>query len=178
MSENKHSVAMFKQIDGERKQIGWASPVNPGTGGRTFERSPEFLTESLDGVSFEDDEQSQQFAAEHEGEEADLIVDHNTVIEPTEQELEALKDGDEEDEASLEDEHYPQEGDEGKDSAPLQVENNETVELDAGGAITDVADEDEEAAFERELAEEQAREAAAADAPQSRREARENEESN
>lgn len=155
----KHTIAMFKQIDGKRVQIGWASPVNADTNARTFERSPEFLGESLDGVSFEDDKTSQEFAAEHEGEEAEIEVVHNTVIEP-----------------ERKDESYPQEGDEGKDSAPLQVENNETVELNAGGEITDVNDEEtEEEAFERELAEEQAREA---EAPQTRREARENEESN
>ena len=177
MTENKYPVAMFKQVNGERVQIGWASPVDPETNSRTFEKIAPYQNEPLSDVSFEDDELSQKAAAKGEGHEAELDVVHNTVIEPTQEELDAIANSNESDD------NYPQAGDEGKDSAPLQVDNNETVEINAGGAITDVAgdedEEDEEAAFERELAEEQAQlEREEAEAPQTRREARENEENN
>jgi hypothetical protein len=165
----KHTVAMFIQEDGERKQVGWASPAVDGA--RTFEFSPGYADKdrrpSLKNVSFEDDELSQKIAAEEEaarlgdgsdGEEFEIIVEP-AEEEPTEevQEVPAEAEPTEENQTAPETtdttDDYPQAGDEGKDSAPLTVEPNEelaaepvenvgeTVELDNGGEITDV-DED------------------------------------
>lgn len=78
----KNSVAMFKQIDGEKVQIGWASPIDTSTGGRTLERIAAYDSEVLTDISFEDDELSQEAAAENEGHAKDeVIVDHNHVVE-------------------------------------------------------------------------------------------------
>ena len=82
MTDSKN-VAMFKQINGEKVQIGWASPVDEVTGGRTLERIPAYEREVLTDISFEDDEQSQETAAEHEGHASEeVVVEHNFVIEP------------------------------------------------------------------------------------------------
>lgn len=158
----KHTVAMFIQEDGERKQVGWASPAENGT--RTFEFSPGYSGEnrpSLKNVSFEDDELTQLAAAEQEA------ADNETTVESESTEEYSAENVEEDTEPS---DSYPQAGDEGKDSPPVQVETNEelaaepvenvgeeTVELSNGGEITEVAgeEEDEEAAFERELAAEQ-----------------------
>lgn len=61
----KHSVAMFIQKDGERVQVGWASPKN-AEGVRTFERLAGYEGVSLKDVSFEDDEVANQEALEAE----------------------------------------------------------------------------------------------------------------
>lgn len=153
MTDQTRNVAMFAEVNGKRQQVGWATPADNGV--RKTEKLPGFEHVSMQDVTFEDDETQ----TTEEETETD-----NAHVEP-------------------ENENYPQAGDEGKDSAPLQVENNETVELNAGGSITDVEDadeddeEDEEAAFQRELEEEQARlDEEANQAPQTRREARENNE--
>jgi hypothetical protein len=158
----KHTVAMFIQEDGERKQVGWASPAVDGA--RTFEFSPGYADKdrrpSLKNVSFEDDELSQKIAAEEEaarlgdgseGEEFEIVV------EPAETEDESSEENQTAPETTDTTDDYPQAGDEGKDSAPLTVEPNEelaaepvenvgeeTVELDNGGEIVDVADEVDE----------------------------------
>ena len=61
----KHNVAMFIQKDGERVQVGWASPKN-AEGVRTFERLAGYEGVSLKDVSFEDDEVANQEALEAE----------------------------------------------------------------------------------------------------------------
>lgn len=150
---DKHNVAMFIQKDGEKVQVGWASAEENGV--RTFEFSPGYEGENrpaLRNVSFEDDEHTQEVAAEQE----------TTIDEYEEYSVENVEEDTEPYDS------YPQSDDEGLDSPPIQVVPNEElaaepvenvgeepVELGNGGEITEVADEDEEAAFERELAEEQ-----------------------
>lgn len=142
----KHNVAMFAVKDGQRIQVGWASPAHEGS--RTFEFSPGFdrANTPIEDISFSDDEDA---AREASTENAEVPESRSDEATPS-----------------------PLEGDEGKDSPVIQVSNNETVEI-GGGAITEVNEIDEEAEFERELAEEQAR--LEAEKPQTRREAREEE---
>ena len=60
----KHTVAMFVQgEDGQRVQVGWASPKDE-SGVRTFEYSPGYEETRPKDVSFEDDELSQLVAEE------------------------------------------------------------------------------------------------------------------
>lgn len=158
MTDNNKSVAMFIQKNGERVQVGWASPKND-SGVRTLEYLPEFSEIRPRNVSFSDDELSQEIAAEQENDSENFEI----TVEPE------ADDWDNRDTPEQFSESYPQTGDEGKDSPPLQLETNEeldaepienvgeTVELDAGGEITDISNEDEEAEFARQLAEEEAR---------------------
>lgn len=131
---DKHNVAMFIQKDGEKVQVGWASPAADGV--RTFEFSPGYSDKdnrpALKNVSFEDDEHTQEVAAEQEA------SNQEDVVVPAEEETPAPAE-----------ESYPQEGDEGKDSAPIVVEPNEVVETEStdtqpteiqGGTVTEVTE--------------------------------------
>lgn len=135
----KHSVAMFVQKDGERVQVGWASPKDE-SGIRTFEYSPGFENIKPRDVSFEDDERSQIVAEETEDAREEGVAE-----EPVVEHDDSYSD------------NYPQAGDEGKDSQPLQVETNEvvdeTVELSNGGTITDLPDEETQLLSEDEIEE-------------------------
>jgi len=142
----KHTVAMFIQEDGERKQVGWASPAENGT--RTFEFSPGYSDRdrrpALKNVSFEDDELSQKIAAEQEA-----SGESEVVVEPA-PEAPAEETNNTEPVETVTEESYPQAGDEGKDSAPIEVVPNEelatepvtedVVEVE-GGEVTEVAEE-------------------------------------
>ena len=157
MSE-KNTVAMFVQgEDGQRIQVGWASPKN-AEGVRTFEYSPGFENTHPRDVSFEDDELTQKVAEEqHEarlgdgtdGEEFEIQVKEDDAVVEVVPEAPRV------------------------DAAPDAEEAAEPVELNSGGEIVD-ADEDEEAEFARLLAEEEAANAEV-EKPQTRRELRENE---
>lgn len=143
MSE-KHTVAMFVTgEDGSRVQVGWASPKNED-GVRTFEYSPGYEESRPKNVSFEDDELSQQVAAE-QAEAREPITD----APDPEQDAERVEDA----------------PDEEKADDPTDASFDEPVELNSGGEIIDSEEpEDEEEAEKNQ--------------PQTRREARENEDGN
>lgn len=177
----KHTVAMFVQgEDGKRVQVGWASPKD-ASGVRTFEYSPGYEETRPKDVSFEDDELSQKIAEEqHEARTGDGsdAPDFEPVVENEEPEpltenieptapVEAAPDADKAAEP-ITVEPDPELADEPTDAGSA---DDEVVELDNGGKIVD-PDEDEEAEFQRLLAEEEA----AKEQPQTRRELRENEE--
>lgn len=187
----KHTVAMFVQgDDGRRVQVGWASPKD-ASGVRTFEYSPGFEGTSPKDVSFEDDELTQLVAEEqHEAREGDgsdgdefeiaveparedtpfgevpagetpaPVVEGQAVTDA--QNAEPVVDAPDASEAAepIEDAPDPELADDPTDAS---------VELDNGGHIVD-PNEDEEAEFQRLLAEEEAQEQ-----PQTRRELRETE---
>lgn len=165
IQKNDKTVAMFVQQNGERVQVGWASPKNE-SGVRTFDYLAGFENTRPRDVSFEDDELSQQVAAEQEDNPDDEQFQVKVEPEADDWDNQDAPEPATEDDV---DDNYPQAGDEGKDSPPIQIESNdtldaapvenvgETVELDNGGEITDISDEDEEAEFQRQLAEEEAR---------------------
>lgn len=168
MSE-KHTVAMFVQgEDGRRVQVGWASPKN-ASGVRTFEYSPGYEETRPRDVSFEDDDLSLQIAEEQHGSRKDNGADapeFEPVVKtaenaPLTENLQPAEPVVETPDAEL-----------AAEPVDADVDPEEVVELDNGGKIVD-PDEDEEAEFQRLLAEEAER-----DQPQTRREARENEENN
>lgn len=143
----KHTVAMFVQgEDGRRVQVGWASPKDE-SGVRTFEYSPGYETTRPKNVSFEDDELSLQVAAE----QAQISEGAN-------------------------EEKFEVDSDVDPDATDWYA-SEEPVELSSGGIITETSEaaetseEDEEAEFQRLLAEEEAEQAQ----PQTRRELRESE---
>lgn len=176
----KHTVAMFVQDDnGQRVQVGWASPKDT-SGVRTFEYSPGFEGTSPRDVSFEDDELTQKVAEEQhqarlgdgsDGEDFEVEVEESDVDpdatdwnapEPVDASVDESKD-------APRVEHAP---DPEKSDDLTDVSYDEPVELNSGGEIVDGLDEDEEAEFQRLLAEEEA--ATQADSqPQTRREFRE-----
>ena len=180
----KHTVAMFVQgEDGRRVQVGWASPKD-ASGVRTFEYSPGYEETRPRDVSFEDDELSLQVAEEqHEARQGDgsdapdfaPIVENETPEKLTENILTVHDIRDEV--APLPAEPVVDAPSEELAADPIDagVDSEEVVELDNGGHIVD-PEEDEEAEFQRLLEEEQ--KAAEKDWPQTRREARENEENN
>lgn len=180
---DKHSVAMFVTAeDGTRTQVGWASPKDE-SGVRTFEYSPGYESTRPKNVSFEDDELSQEVAEEQaeaqlgdgtDGEEFEVAVypaventesgswqeQHaedvqNTVEventtpayspEPVDASPDASQDAE-----RVEDAPDPEFADEETDASL-----DEPVELSSGGIITETS-EDEEAEFQRLLAEEKA----------------------
>ena len=178
----KHTVAMFVQgEDGRRVQVGWASPKD-ASGVRTFEYSPGYEETRPKDVSFEDDDLSQQVAEEqHDARTGDGNDGEEFEVEAEEENLHTIQDIRE----VLPSEPITEAPDEEKAAEPISEEPNpeladdptdadvdpeEVVELDNGGKIID-PDEDEEAEFERLLAEEEAQK----DQPQTRREARESE---
>jgi hypothetical protein len=133
----KHSVAMFADVGGNRTQVGWASPAKDGV--RTFEFSPGYENVRVRDVTFSDEEEA-ALAAES-------VVSGGTGATTASEAREDL---------DLEAPRVDAAPDESKAADP--VDNvGEVVELNSGGDIVDVTeDEDEEAAFERELAEEKA----------------------
>lgn len=194
MSE-KHTVAMFVQNDnGEKIQVGWASPKND-TGIRTFEMSPGFEDVRPRDVSFEDDELSQEVAEEKflaregdgtDGDEFEVEVDpeEDDVVDPDATDwnaplpAEPVVEAPNEEQAAEPIEEAPDavEADETTEFQPSEDSEDNTddsVELNTGGEIVDNGfDEDEEAEFQRLLAEEETTN----NQPQTRRELRENEE--
>ena len=176
----KHNVAMFVQgEDGRRVQVGWASPKD-ASGVRTFEYSPGYEETRPKDVSFEDDELTQLVAEEqhdartgdgNDGEEFAPVVEQSE-NEPLQENLQTVHDIRDE-VTPLPAEPIVDAPDEEKAAEPIDDPTEDVVELDNGGKIVD-PDEDEEAEFERLLAEEEAQK----NQPQSRREARENEENN
>lgn len=183
MSE-KHTVAMFVQgEDGRRVQVGWASPKN-SSGVRTFEYSPGYEESRPKNVSFEDDELTQQVAEEQfeaqkpdgtDGEEfkIEVLTDDNLNLVTNDEPQEVVP------AAPIQDIPDPELAADPIDAAPdaelADDPTDDAVELSSGGEIVEVADEDEdEAEFQRLLAEEEA-EAAKAEHPATRRELRDNE---
>ena len=187
MSE-KHTVAMFVQgEDGRRVQVGWASPKN-NEGVRTFEYSPGYEDTRPKDVSFEDDELSQQVAEEqHEartgdgsdGEGFEPIVENKAEFEVVTNDeaplpAEPITEAPDEELAADPIDEQPDSEQADEETDATVTEDDEPVELDNGGQILEVADEepeDEEAEFQRLLAEEEAEK----NQPQTRREARESE---
>lgn len=175
----KHTVAMFVTgEDGKRTQVGWASPKD-GTGVRTFEYSPGYEESRPKNVSFEDDELSQKVAAEQAAAE-DNDPAFEPIVEPAP--TLGLTENIDTDSVEYHEAHDAEPIEEvpdeelADDPTDASVED-ETVELANGGVIVEVADEDEdEAEFQRLLAEEEAQKNQ--EAPATRREARENEENN
>jgi len=192
----KHTVAMFVQgEDGRRVQVGWASPKD-ASGVRTFEYSPGYEETRPKDVSFEDDELSQQVAEEQhearksdgsdasdfepivENEEREPLTENIKPVEPGIKGL--LQDhGVEVNSVTIEpnaelaadpitEQPDPEQADDPTDAG--LDEDEEFVELDNGGKIVD-PEEDEEAEFQRLLAQEEAEK----NQPQTRRELRENE---
>lgn len=174
----KHTVAMFVQGDnGERIQVGWASPKD-ASGVRTFEYSPGFENTRPRDVSFEDDELTQKVAEEqhearvgngNDGEEFEVQVEAVDAVEvtpvapqPVDASVDQTQDAD-----RVEDAPDPEEADD-----PTDASYDEPVELNSGGEIVDASDEDEEAEFQRLLAEEEAAKNNE-EQPQTRREFRE-----
>lgn len=165
----KHTVAMFVQgEDGRRVQVGWASPKDE-SGVRTFEYSPRYEGTRPKDVSFEDDELSQLVAEEQhgarlgdgsDGEDFQVQVEE-TIVDP-EAPLPA---------APVEDAPDAEKAAEPIEEAPNAEQTDEST--DADGDVADTSDE--EAEFQRLLAEEEAEKK---EQPQTRREIRENEENN
>ena len=161
----KHTVAMFVQgEDGRRVQVGWASPKD-ASGVRTFEYSPGYEETRPKDVSFEDDELTQLIAEEqHEartgdgsdGEEFEVDVEHEKTLHPTVN-----------DEEPLPAEPVVDAPDEEKATEPVEAAP------DAEKADEPGSTDDEEAEFQRLLAEEEA--AKNQEQPQTRRELRDNE---
>lgn len=153
---SKHTVAMFVQgPDGQRVQVGWASPRD-ASGVRTFEYSPGFEGTHPRDVSFEDDDRTQEVAEEqHEarledgsdGEEFEVEVDSNEdephenpvwgyvpdPVDASPEEEKAAEPIDAAPNAELADD-------------PTDASHDEPVELNSGGDIVEVSDEDEEEA--------------------------------
>lgn len=156
----KHTVAMFIQgDDGNRIQVGWASPKD-ADGVRTFEYSPGFEGTRARDVSFEDDELSQQIAEEqHEARLANNGAEGEEFKVQVQEELP---------EGFVPLPPVP--------VTPIDTPVDEPVEIDNGGQITEIAEdeEDEEAEFQRLLAEEEA--AKNNEAPKTRRDFRDQEE--
>lgn len=183
---SKHSVAMFVQgEDGSRVQVGWASPKDE-SGVRTFEYSPGYENTRPKDVSFEDDELTQLVAEEQhdarlgdgsDGEDFEVQVEEQVATVEPEAPLAAapVEDAPDVNKAAdpVEDAPHAEEA-----AEPIEADVNELeepVELDADGDVADTADEDEEAEFQRLLAEEEAEKK---EQPQTRRELRENEDGN
>lgn len=176
----KHTVAMFIQgEDNRRVQVGWASPAD-ADGVRTFEYSPGFEGTSPRDVSFDDDEHTQEVAQEQalsrrgDGTDGDAFaveVDPSTA--PTDSEelsgdsgpapvrvqpavTDVAVDAVDSEKSAGRVEDAP---DETEAAQPVDagVEPEETVEINTGGSITEVADEEtEEEELERLIAEEEA----------------------
>lgn len=91
MSE-ANTVAMFVHNEnGEKVQVGWASPKNE-TGVRTIEMSPGFEDIRAKDVSFDDDENSQEIAELQfesrdpdgtDGDDFEVVVSETDTIEET-----------------------------------------------------------------------------------------------
>lgn len=177
----KHTVAMFIQDEnGERVQVGWASPKD-SSGVRTFEYSPGFESTRPRDVSFEDDELTQKIAEEqHEarvgsgldGEEFEVEVS-GVFVEP----VEVTPTSPEPVDASVDETKDAERVEDAPDAEQADDPTDASVELYSGGEIVETADEDEEAEFARLLAQEQAESDADTNVedeqPQTRRELRE-----
>lgn len=163
----KNTVAMFVQgDDGERIQVGWASPKN-AEGVRTFEYSPGFENTRPRDVSFEDDELTQKVAEEqHEARLGDGSDGEDFEIQ--------VEEADEPVEVTPETPRVDAAPDPEEAAEPVDATLDEPVELNSGGEIVDTSDEDEEAEFQRLLAQEEA-EKNKQEQPQTRRELRDNE---
>lgn len=166
----KHSVAMFVTgEDGNRTQVGWASPKDE-SGIRTFEYLGDYAENRPKNVSFEDDELSQQVAEQQaaaveadgtDGPEFDPIVEpaDDGVVPLPEVPLTVVSNLTEEADVNDNDNDFVAQP---EDAEPVDAGvDDEPVELANGGVIVDVNTEDEdEAEFQRLLAEEEANEAA------------------
>jgi hypothetical protein len=139
----KHSVAMFADVGGNRTQVGWASPAKDGV--RTFEFSPGYENVRVRDVTFSDEEEKALAA------EAVRVLEGGTGSTTAADAREDL---------GLEAPRVDAAPDESKAAEPVDNvgEDEDTVELNSGGDIVEVVEdeESEEAAFERELAEEKA----------------------
>lgn len=170
----KNTVAMFVQDeDGRRVQVGWASPKD-ASGVRTVEYLPTYEENRPKDVSFEDDELSQKIAEEqhdarlgdgNDGEEFEVVQVQENLL--TVQDIRDVVSP--EPTAPVEDAPNPEQA-----AEPITEEPDPELADDPTDADVE---EDEEAEFQRLLAEEEAAAQKASEQPQkTRRELRENEE--
>lgn len=149
MAEDK-PVAMFINRDGEKVQVGWASHVI--NGGRSFDLLNGFQDVKLKDVTFSDEEADENLFTPPPVVEEPLpqeLADAISEPTPVEQAPDASQDAPRVDAAP----------DEEQAAEPVEAIgelDDDTVELSSGGEIVDIADEDEEAEFQRLLEEEQA----------------------
>ena len=127
MADNKHPVAMFAQNEnGERVQVGWASPRDE-SGVRTLDYLAGYGIKSTDDISFEDDELTQLVAEEQAAAREDENTDGEEFeIEVSNETPESTEPVDASPDAELAAEPV-------YETSPEE----ETVELDSGGAIVE-----------------------------------------
>jgi hypothetical protein len=157
---------MFVQNDnGERVQVGWASPKDE-SGVRTFEYSPGFQGTRPRDVSFEDDELTQKVAEEQHNARLGDGTDgekFEVEVQPADEPVEVTPVAPEPVDASPDQVEAPR-VDAAPDAEQADEPTEDSVELNTGGAIV-ASDDDDEAEFQRLLAEEEAE----ATKPQTRR---------